>query len=126
MKISAKFSYRKYNLKQPSIYHNNTYKGKTNIFVQSSAGGEGGAGESGELVGYMSGGKPVWVAVMNWPSACMRGLDVHMGLSSSKEVTSPSRSDVSWTLFGQRRMVCVKDSGAELQQGHVSLGSSLH
>ena len=58
-------------------------------------------GEGRGLRGYMSGGKPVWVAVMNWPSACMSGCDVQRGLPSSKEIASPSRRDLSWLFVGQ-------------------------
>ena len=82
-------------------------------------------GEGKELGGYISGGKPVWVAMMNWLSACVRGPDDHRGLPSSKEVTSPSRRDLSQSFFGQCRIACVKDSGPEPQRGQVSLGSSL-
>ena len=68
----------------------------------------------------------MWVAAINRPSACMRGPDVHRGLPSSKEVTSPSRRDLSRSLIGQRRIACVKVAGAEPQRGHVLLGNSLH
>ena len=93
--------------------------------------GEEGAEESGEggkpgLGGHISGGNPVWVAMINRPSACMRGPDDQRGLLSSKEVTSPSRRDLSRFFFGQWRIACVKDSGSEPQRGQVSLGSSLH
>ena len=53
----------------------------------------------------------------------MRVLDVQRGLPSSREVTSPSRRVLSRALFGQCRIVCVKDSGAEPQRGQVLLGS---
>ena len=74
----------------------------------------------------MSGGKPVWVAVINWPNACMRGPNDQRGLPSSRGVTSLSRRALSWFLFGQCRIACVKDSGAEPQRGQVLLGSWLH
>ena len=74
----------------------------------------------------MSGGKPVWVTVMNWPSACVRGFDVQRGLPSSREVTSPIRRVLSRALVGQCKIACVKDSGAEPHRGQVSFGSWLH
>ena len=93
--------------------------------------GEEGPGEEGEggkqgLGGFISGEKPVRVAVINWLSACMRSPDDQRGLPSSKEVTSPSRRDLSRFFVGQWRIGCVKDSGSEPQGGQVSLGSSLH
>ena len=63
---------------------------------------------------------------MYWPSARMRGPDDQMGLPSSTEVTSPSRRALSRDLFGQCRIACAKDSGAEPQRGQVVLGRSLH
>ena len=40
------------------------------------------------LRGYISGGKPVWVAIMYWPRARMRDSSDQTGLPSSKEDTS--------------------------------------
>ena len=82
-----------------------------------------GEGAGWGLEGCISGGKPVWVAVMYWPRACIRGSSDQTGLPSSKEVTSPSRRVFSRVLFGQCRIACAKDSGAESQRGHMSLGS---
>ena len=68
----------------------------------------------------------MWVAVINWPRACVRGPDDQRGLLSYREVTSPSRRDLSRSFFRQWKITCVKDSGPEPQRGQVSLGSSLH
>ena len=85
-------------------------------------GGEGAEaeGEGRGLGRYISGGKPVWVVVMNWPSACMRGPDDQRGLPSSREVTSPSRRDRLRFFFGQWRIACVKDAVSEPQRGGAS------
>ena len=74
----------------------------------------------------MSGGKAVRVAVMKRPSACVRVLSDHRGLSSSSEVTSPSRRVLLRVLSGQWRIACSKVSGAEPHRGQASWGSSLH
>ena len=76
------------------------------------------------LEGRMSGGKPVCVVVIYWPSACVDVACVQMGLSLSSDVTSPSRRVLSRALSGQTRMACSKISGAEPHQGHVVSGWS--
>ena len=99
------------------------------MLSRQRAGRERGRRERGGkqgLRGYISGGKPVWVAMMNRPSACVRGPDDQRGRPSSKEVTSPSRRDLSLYFVGQWRIAYVKDSESEPQRGQVSLGSSLH
>ena len=85
----------------------------------------GGWARSG-LCGRMSGGKPVRVAVINWPSACVSVACDHRGLSSPSDVTSPSRRVLSRALSGQLRMACWKVSGAEPHRGHVVSGWSSH
>ena len=68
----------------------------------------------------------MWVTMMNWPKACMRWADDQRGLPSSRDVTSPSRRDLSRSFRGQWRTAWAKVSEAEAQRGQVWLGDSLH
>ena len=66
------------------------------------------------------------MAVINWPRDCRRGPDDHRGLSTSTELTSPSRRVLSRFLSGQWRIACWRVSGDEPHRGQVVSGRSLH
>jgi len=75
----------------------------------------------------MSGGKPVFVSVIYWPSARMRRGSDHIVASCAREQTSLSRRPRTRVRAGQVRMACWKDSGPVSHRGQVGSGfSSTH